>query len=87
MEKYKIYEDGEHHLGLISNDGKHKTPAVYDEIQIREDGIWYCRAYINWDYFYPASGTFSVKSRKGTKEWKPRKGCCKVYRGKRRQYK
>ena len=37
MEKYKIYEDGEHHLGLISNDGKHKTPAVYDEIQIRED--------------------------------------------------
>ena len=68
MEKYKIYEDGEHHLGLISNDGKHKTPAVYDEIQIREDGIWYCRAYINWDYFYPASGTFSVKTRKGTIE-------------------
>ncbi len=65
MEKYKIYEDGKHHLGLISNDGKHKTPAVYDEIQIREDGIWYCRAYVNWDYFYPASGTFSVKTRKG----------------------
>lgn len=36
MEKYKIYEDDKHHLGLISNDGKHKTPAVYDEIQIYE---------------------------------------------------
>ena len=26
-------------------------------------------------------------SRKGTREWNPRKGCCKVYRGKRRQHK
>ena len=64
MAKYKIYEDEKHHLGLISIYGKHKTPAVYDEIQIGEDGIWYCRAYTNWDYFYPASGTFSVKRRK-----------------------
>ena len=64
MARYKIYEDEKHHLGLVSEDGKHKTPAVYDEIQVREEGAWYCRAYINWDYFYPCNGTFSLKSRK-----------------------
>lgn len=63
MEKYKIYEDEKHHLGLISNDGKHKIPAVYDEIQIKENGVWHCRAYKNWDYFRPASGTLSTKYR------------------------
>lgn len=66
MGKYKIYEDDMHHLGIISEDGSYKTPAVYDEIQIKEDGIWYCRAYVNWDYFYTEKGTISVKSRKNT---------------------
>ena len=63
---YKIYEDEKHHLGLISEDGTHKTPAVYDEIQIKEGKYWLCRAYHNWDYFYPATGKFSVKRREGT---------------------
>lgn len=63
--KYRVYEDEKHHLGLISYDGKHMTPAVYDEIQITDGDKWYCRAYINWDYFYPGTGTFSVKTRVG----------------------
>lgn len=60
---YRIYEDEKHHLGLISDDGKHKTPAVYDEIQILEGDYWLCRAYCNWDYFYPATGEFALKRR------------------------
>lgn len=63
MAEYKVYMDEKHHLGLVSEEGKHRTPAVYDEIQTKEDGVWYCRAYTNWDYFYPKSGTFSMKSR------------------------
>ena len=55
---YKIYEDEQHHLGLISEDGTHKTPAVYDEIKI-VDGDWLCRAYKNWDKFNPYTGTFT----------------------------
>ena len=55
---YQIYEDKKHHLGLISEDGMHKTPAVYDEIKI-VDGEWLCRAYKNWDKFNPYSGTFT----------------------------
>lgn len=55
---YKIYEDEKHHLGLISEDGTHKTPALYDEIKI-VDGKWLCRAYKNWDEFNPYSGTFT----------------------------
>lgn len=63
---YKIYEDEKHHLGLISEDGKQKTPAVYDEIQILDGKYWLCRVYTNWDYFYPGSGKFSAKYRDGT---------------------
>ena len=66
MAKYRIYEDDMHHLGIISEDRSYKTPAVYDEIQIKEDGVWFCRAYVNWDYFYTKTGGFSVKSRENT---------------------
>lgn len=63
MAEYSVYEDEKHHLGIVSMDGKFKSSAVYDEIQTLDNQIWHCRAYNDWDYFYPSTATFSAHVR------------------------
>ena len=37
--KYKNNEDDMHHLGIVSEDGSHKTATVYDAIQIKPKSV------------------------------------------------
>lgn len=39
MTKYKNNEDDMHHLGIVSEDGSHKTATVYDAIQIKPKSV------------------------------------------------